>query len=216
MNKLLLNFFLLGLSLGLGPCIASCGPLLISYLAGSEKNIKKCITAYFLFSFSRILVYVILGLLVFAFGQLSSQYLFEPWRKLIIILGATFIIIIGLLMILGKNLDNRFCSALNNFFLKKDAKTIFIFGLIIGILPCLPFISVLSYIGLVCKTWLSSLIYSLGFGLGTIVSPLLIIATFTGLLPNILLPKNKLSKVFSFLCGLIIIFLGLQLWSRVF
>lgn len=216
MNKLIFNFFLLGLSLGSGPCLATCGPLLISYIAATKKNIIMSIWAYILFSLSRIFVYAVLGLLVFLFGQLISQYIFARFSRYIFIFAGTFIIIIGLFVAIGKNPDYKLCQRIQGFFLKKDAKTIIIFGLIIGIIPCLPFISLLSYIGLVSKTWFDTLRYSLAFGVGTIISPLFILTAFTGLIPKIIMSNNKFYTIFNSICGLILSFLGLRLIMKAF
>lgn len=215
MNKLYFSFLLLGLSLGSGPCLATCGPLIISYVAGTEKNIIRSIGAYLLFSLGRISVYALLGLSVFLFGQLFSQYIFGSFSRYIFIAAGAFIMIIGLLVAFGKSLDYKFCRRIQGFFLKKDVKTIVIFGLIIGIIPCLPVISLLSYIGLVSRTWFDTLRYSLAFGAGTIISPLFVLTALTGFIPRIM-GKNKLYVIFNSICGLILSFLGLRLIMKAF
>lgn len=114
-------------------------------------------------------------------------------------------------MAAGRNFDYKLCQSLQRLFILKDTKTIFIFGIAIGLIPCLPFLSALSYIGLVSRKWPDSFIYSLIFGLGTAVSPLFILSIFTGLIPRILREKNRAYNIFNSLCGLIISFLGLRL-----
>jgi sulfite exporter TauE/SafE len=88
-------------------------------------------------------------------------------------------------------------------------------GLIIGILPCAPLITVVSYIGLIAKHWFNTVIYSLSFGLGTVFSPLLVLLIFTGLIPKFI-KKERIYRIFNLACGLIIVFLGVQLIRRVF
>ena len=212
----MLNFFLLGLSLGSGPCLATCGPVLLSYISGTKKNIIMSIGAYILFSLSRVSIYAILGLGVFFFGQLVSQYIFFSFSRYIFILGGIFIILTGLLVAMGKGLDYKFCRKAKGFLLKNDAKTIIIFGLLIGIMPCLPLISLLSYIGLVSKTWLDTLRYSLAFGLGTIISPLFVLVALTGLIPKIIMNNNRFYVIFNAICGLILCLLGLRLIMKAF
>ncbi len=212
MNKITISLFLLGLSFGAGPCLASCGPLLISYIAGTEKKITKSIGAYFIFSLSRILVYLILGLSIFFFGQ---AILLGSFSRYLFLFAGLFIIIIGLLIAVGKNLNYKLCQKTQDLFLKKDAKTIITFGLLAGVLPCAPLISVVSYIGLMAKHWLNSLVYSLAFGLGTVISPLFLLVVFAGLIPKII-NKPSFYRVFNLICGLIIIFLGFQLLKRSF
>lgn len=205
MNKTIITLFLLGLSFGYGPCIASCGPILITYLAGTKKNIRKSIIGYLLFSLSRICAYLVLGLLVFSVGRLASQQLLGNFSKYIFIVGGGFIIAIGVLMMLGKRIESRAWHNLP------------LLGLIIGLAPCAPLLAIFSYFALVSRTWWQSLFYSLSFGLGTFLSPLIFLAGLTGLIPRFLQGKKELyDKIFSFISGLIIVFLGLQLAKRAF
>jgi sulfite exporter TauE/SafE len=206
--------FLSGLLLGSGPCLASCAPLLISYLAATYKNIRQSLIAYLLFSAGRITVYLLLGLLVFLLGQFIIENLSGLWAKYIFILAGLFIIGIGLLSVLPKNPGTKFSCRLQEIFVKKDKKTLVLFGLIAGIAPCLPLLSVLYYIGLVAKSWRASLFYSFAFGLGTVFSPLLLLAIFSGLLPGILRNKPRINRILNLVCGIIVIILGVQLILR--
>jgi len=213
MLSIAFSLFLLGLYFGSGPCLASCGPLLVSYVAGSLKNIRGSIFAYLLFSFSRITVYLVLGLVIF-FGKLALGQALENNARYLYLAGGIFIMLIGVLMALGKNA--KFCQKIDSLFLKKDAKTILLFGLIIGILPCAPLISVISYIGLVAKNWLQSILLSLAFGIGTLISPLFLISALAGFIPKILKNSQRLYQIFNFICGLVIIALGFGLIRRAF
>jgi len=199
-----LAVFVLGLTFGSGLCIASCGPILISYVAGAGKNLLKSFTAYIMFSFSRVLVYVILSLLIFFLGKMLVGNFMERLSRYVLIVGGGFIVVVGVLTALGKSW-------------KCDKQNILVMGMVIGLLPCAPLIAVLSYIALVSKTWVHSLTYSLSFGLGTLLSPLLILVVLTGLIPKLMLDRKKLiGRIFGYICGFIIIFLGLQLIRRAF
>lgn len=215
-SKLLISFFLMGLSLGLGPCLVSCGPLLISYLAGTQKGIPQSLLAYLIFSFSRVSVYLALGLGAFLFGKLSPESVYGSFSRYSFIFGGIFIAIIGLLLVFGKGVDLKFCRRLDSFLIKKDKKTIFVFGLILGIMPCLPLVSLLYYIGLVSRNPFDSLVYSISFGLGTVVSPLFVLSAASGLLPKLFEKSAKLYSIFNSVCGLVIVALGIQLITRGF
>ncbi len=137
--------------------------------------------------------------------------------KYVLLLGGGFIIIIGLAMAFGKKLEFKFCQFLHKNLLERDGRSIFVVGLIIGLLPCAPLLSILSYVGLISRTWLSSLLYALSFGLGTFVSPLILLAILAGIIPRILLEKKAVYyPVFTIICGFTIIFLGIQLILRAF
>ncbi len=209
MLKVLISLFLLGLSFGAGPCIASCGPFLISYVAGTHKNVQRSALTYILFSFSRIFVYLALGLSVFFFRQVIVAYHLGNFSRYIFIFGGLFIVGTGLLIAFRQNSSHKLCQRL-------DSKTTpLLFGLLMGILPCAPLISVISYIGLVARTGLSSLIYSLVFGLGTALSPLVLLVGSAGLIPR-LITNKRFYRIFNLICGAIIVFLGLQLIRKAF
>jgi sulfite exporter TauE/SafE len=202
------------LSFGIGPCLASCGPLLLAYVAATRKNIIKSIAAYLLFSLGRVCVYLVLGLLVFLCGHAITKYIPLYLSRYIFIFAALFIIALGFLVAIGKSWEHGFCRLAQDFFLKKDGKTVIALGFVIGIIPCAPLISTVSYIGLVAKNIWQSLIFSIIFGLGTVVSPLFVLVVFAGLIPKFI-REEKFIRIFNLVCGLVIIFLGLRLLKGV-
>jgi len=202
--KTLLGLFALGLSFGAGPCLATCGPILVSYVAGTRKNIPAGIRDYLIFSSCRIFVYVILGLLIYSLGRLAVTAFMASYSRYIFILGGVFIVSIGIFIATNKKIWFK-------------NKNLVIMGVTIGLLPCAPMIAVLSYIGLVSKSWLQSLFFSFSFGLGTLISPLILIVVIAGFIPKILEKTQALySKVFGIICGAVIIFLGARLMIRGF
>ena len=217
MIKIMVSLFVSGLLFGSGPCLASCGPILISYVAGTKKNILKSLITYILFSLARIFVYLILSFLIFFLGRFALQSLLGDFYKYVVILGGIFIILVGLLMALGRRLEFGFWQFLQKRLLERDKKSIIILGLVIGLLPCAPLLAILSYVGLVSKNWLQTLLYSFSFGIGTFVSPLVFLVILASLLPKFLIKKKGIYiQIFNFICGLIIIFFGIQLIKRTF
>lgn len=196
--------------------MAACGPLLLAYVAGTRKNVFNGIGAYLLFSLSRVFVYLVLGALFFLLGRLIFEKLSFFYRPILIAAGA-FVILLGALMLLGKSIDLAPCKFLQRNILEKDRKSVIILGLIIGILPCAPLVTILTYAGLIARNAFENLLYISAFGLGTCLSPLLIFMALAGLLPGFLKNvENKYVKLFNIICGLIIIIIGLQLIRRVF
>lgn len=213
MNSIALSLFLSGVFFGSGPCMASCGPLIISYIAGTGKNVFKGLAAYALFSLSRVCVYLVLSILVFFLGRITLEKVLGGFSRYIIIAGGCFIVIVGLLMVLGRRLELRVCHFLQRNLLERDKKSIIILGVIVGLFPCLPLLAVLSYIGLVSASWHISLFYGLCFGIGTIISPLILLVVIVGIIPGHLTDKGY-QRWFNLICGIIIIILGLQLIMR--
>lgn len=213
MCGLMLTLFLSGIVLGAGPCMISCGLLLISYTAATKDGIKDSLRVYFIFSLSRILVYLVLGILA---GMLGEFFLYQDYQDnfsgFIYIAGGIFIILMGLLIILGKEPRFKFCRVLREKLIEKDIKSIFIFGLIVGISPCAPLLGVLSYIGLTSFSWIKGLLLSLSFALGTIVSPLIFLVVFAGFIKRFFKSEGKFFEIFQKLCGIILCLLGLHLF----
>jgi len=217
LHKTIITLFILGLSFGTGPCVAACGPILISYIAGTNKNIGRALKVYILFSLSRVFVYCLLGVAIFFLGKFALEQVFTEYSKYIFLAGGAFIILVGVLTVLGKRLElHKPLRFLQENILKRDSKSIIVFGLIIGILPCAPLLAALSYVGLVSKSWGEGLLYSFSFGLGTLISPLIFLVILAGLIPKIMRERNIFQRVFNSICGLIIILLGLQLFLRAF
>jgi sulfite exporter TauE/SafE len=160
-------------------------------------------------------VYLLLSIAIFFLGRLTTERFLGDFSKYMLIIGGGFIISVGLLMSLGKRLELKFCYSFQKSVLERDKKSILIFGFIIGLLPCAPLLAVLSYIGLVSKSWSMSLLYGLSFGIGTVISPLILLVIIAGIIPKFLIDKSY-DRWFNLACGLIIIFLGAQLILRAF
>jgi thiol:disulfide interchange protein DsbD len=215
--KIIFSLFLLGLSFGSGACIASCGPLLVTYLVGTEKNIAKSVASYCIFSCARIAVYAALSLCVFLAGRFVIIRLVGDVSRYLIVAGGILIILMGALVAMGKEHKSAFCGKLHRKFLEHDAKSILVMGIVIGLLPCAPLIALFSYVGLVSKTWIQSLAYSLSFGLGTAVSPLILLVVFAGAMPKFIGSRGQaVARAARYICAAIIIILGMQLVWRGF
>lgn len=195
----MISFFLMGIVFGSGPCLASCGPVILSYIAGTRKNILGSLREYLLFSFSRITVYIILALAIFFLGRVVLDRLLANYSKYLSILAGFFIILTGIFIALGKTMALKIKGGL-------------VLGVVMGLLPCGPLMALLSYIGLTAKTGIQALWQSVSFGAGTFISPLLLLVVFSGLIPRFLSEKKSIYlRIFNFICGTILIFLGINL-----
>lgn len=202
----------MGLSFGAGPCLASCGPILVSYLAGSKRNIPKGIVDYVLFSAARVLVYLVLGLGVFFLGRFVIGNLLSGLSRYVLIIGGIFIILIGVFTAFDGVIKFQPCQSLYQRIFSSDTKNIFIIGLVVGLLPCAPLLAILSYVGITSRSVFEAILYSLFFGLGTALSPLILLVVITGLIPNWMAKQGaKPQRIFALISGLVIVFLGVRL-----
>jgi len=215
MLNIMSSLFLSGLFFGSGPCLASCGPVLISYVAGAGKDIGKSFLAYVLFSLARICVYLVLGGLIFSLGRLFTEKTLGSFSRYIFLAGGIFIVTIGILTAAGRHPESGFCGFLQKKLLKEDKKSIFLLGALIGLLPCAPLLALFSYTGLVAKSWAESIFYNLSFGIGTFLSPLLPLVLVSGFLSRLINKQAAIyQKIFSFIAGIIVIYLGARLLIR--
>jgi len=215
MLRVALSLFLYGLFFGSGPCLISCGPILISYIVGTNKNTPRGMKDYLLFSLARLFVYIVLALVVFFLGSFTLERLLGRCSKYVFILGGGFIVFVGIAMVLGRKLEFKLFPFIQKSIRANNKPSVMMLGLIVGLLPCAPLLAVLSYIGLISKSWFSSLLYGLSFGLGTFLSPLILLIALTGFIPKLLVTRQAVySRIFSFICGLILILLGVQLMTR--
>ena len=210
MATIISGLFISGLLFSAGPCLASCGPLLVSYIAGTQKNTYKALVFYTLFSLARISVYLVLGLAVFFVGSAALESLISPW---VAIIGGIFIVCVGLAMCFGRGIRFKSLAFLEKANLFRDLKNPFVFGLIFGLLPCAPLVAILTYIGLVSRNWQQALLYAFSFGLGTFMSLLLFVSILSGFV-QAFLKKEKHRAVLRIVSGIVLIVLGVQIVWR--
>jgi len=207
-----LSLFLTGLFLGAGPCLVSCGPFLVSFIAGNKKDFKQSLRIWFIFSISRIFAYLVLGLFTGLLSQTLISKVYETiLAKYLLIFGGLFVLLIGILMIINKFPQMKLCNCLEENLISKDKISIAIFGLIVGFLPCAPLLGVLTYVALISKSILKAVFYCFSFGLGTLISPLILMVICASYISKLLGSEVRIYNIFQKICAAIIIFLGYQL-----
>ncbi len=210
MIKTAISLFASGIILGAGPCLASCGPILISFIAATKKSPLGALKSWFIFSASRVFIYAGLGALSGIIGSgIYQLFYWETPGYIIWLIGGIFICLLGILVLLNKNTGSRICQRLHGMFIAKDTKSLVGLGFIMGIFPCAPLIGILSYISMVSIHFYQGILLALAFGLGTMISPLLFLGLATGFIPKFrILQNEKAYLFFQRLAGTILFFLG--------
>jgi len=214
MLRVTISLFILGLTLGSGPCLASCGPLLLSYIVGTNKKVAGGLLTYVLFSLARVAVYIILAIGVFFLGRFALEGFLAGLARYLFILGGAFIILLGVLVIWGGYGENNTCAFLKRQFLEHDKKSIVLLGVVVAIVPCAPLLAMLSYLGLVSVKWWQRVLGALFYGIGVFISPLLLLSGLGGLIQRWL--KGRQAAILNYICGLVMVILGLQLIGGAF
>lgn len=212
MLKVAISLFLTGMTLGLGPCLASCGPVLVSYIAGTKDNVAGGLRTYIIFSLGRLFVYISLGTISGIFGQIFANVFYDSKLAVYIwVIGGLFVSLLGVATIIGFIPKWPFSKKVSSLTLGNDAKSVFLLGIFVGLSPCGPLLGILSYIALVSKTILHGLFYSFAFGIGSFISPLIILAAFSGFIPSRLARYPAILKYFRIIAGAVLVYLGIGL-----
>ncbi|MFA4967409.1 MAG: sulfite exporter TauE/SafE family protein [Candidatus Margulisiibacteriota bacterium] len=205
----LITFFVQGLVIGAGPCLLICAPILLPFIAGTKRTWQEGFKAALVFGLARLAVYTLLGGAVGYIGY----YLFEIfhsriWGTMLWGGAGIFIIGLGILVILGREAGNPFCRSLQKQKIGSNTQSLILLGIIIGLSPCLPLVGVLTEIMFLSEKFYQGFLYGFAFGVGTVISPLLLLGALAPLIPAKLL---RFEKTFNFICGALLIAVGVYM-----
>jgi sulfite exporter TauE/SafE len=190
-----------GFLFGYGPCLATCAPVLLPYV-GTKKTWKEGFFAALSFSLGRLAVYVVLGGLFGYFGAFIMKYYYSTgmfhYLKAVLSL---ILIVIGITVVLGKNFNVKFCGA--------GEGNMAVLGMLVGISPCAPLIGILLEIALLSDNFFAGFAYSFFFGIGTVLSPMLLIAAVIPMIGGRF--NQKVFRIFTYLCGSMMVLAGMYI-----
>lgn len=186
--------FVGGLLYGLAVCTSACLPVVASYIAGIGSGFRKSMKVTFIFNSGRILAYALIGGAIGLFSGLIhlsvSDTALGPFQVYSSIAFGIVSIVIGTSIILKakkpcdcniqdtKNLTAR--GRMSRFGVDFGA---FSLGLSRGLIVCPPLIALLLY-SIPFANPLGTVGIAVLFGLGTALSPILLLGGVTGWLLN--------------------------------
>ena len=206
----ILELFTIGIAMAFGPCLFFCTPIVLSYIAGTQDSWRKGFKSVLIFSLSRAFVYVLLGTLAGLFGEILTTAL-DKYSLIIYFIGGIFISLSGILILLGKNPNLHLCQILRKYTVGNDIRSSIILGIVIGFLPCTPLLGILVYISLISKDLWQGALLGLSFGVGTMISPLIIFGILVSAFPKIIMKNSKTFEIFKKVCGFLLFLFGVQL-----
>ncbi|MCD6412846.1 MAG: sulfite exporter TauE/SafE family protein [Elusimicrobia bacterium] len=205
----MIQLFAIGFTLGMsGPCLFACVPVVSAYVSGTKKSPREIFPDIFVFLSGRLLSTVFWGVLAgfsakILRGFLSSPSAEETFRRL----GGGLIILLAILVLLGK------VSVCGVKLKKIGSGGVFLFGILIGLAPCPPFIALFAEIMLISKSIAGSILYSFSFGLGLFVSGLIALSLVSGILTaasSKFFVTSASRRIFRFVCALLIALIGVK------
>ena len=185
-----LGAFAGGLLYGLAVCTASCLPIIAGYIAGVGSGFKKSVKITLIFNSGRVLAYALIGAVIGLFGGLLRFFVsdtaistFQVYSSLAF---GVVTILIGTWLLVKTRKPQCNCDLENSkeILTSKRGKYgvdfgAFSLGLTRGLIICPPLIALLAY-AVPFANPVGSIGIAVLFGLGTTISPILLLGGVTG------------------------------------
>jgi hypothetical protein len=207
-----LRLLMAGLIMGWGPCLTHSAPLLLPYIGATKRHWRDGLKVGVAFSTGRLVALAFLGGIATVAFSYINQF-FPPHRSgWLYGIAAVFMIAMGILIVTGKGIGIRTGTRI----LDKGAESMFLFGLLMGIAPCVPYVAILTYIACAAEhEVLKGVWYAVSFAVGTAIAPI-VLSSLTSMIPEKLLRSTRLLKGFQVLCGIVLMVFGARLLFFVF
>ncbi len=206
-----LGSLVFGLLYGLTFCTSACLPYIISYIAGIGAGFKQGVIVTTIYNTGRILAYTIIGTIVGLISATVSEDLFSSYQQYSGIAFSAITILIGATLLIKKQNSTCDCKeqksdrfGLTKLTNKFDLKAFFM-GFSRGFILCPPLVYLLVYAATFGQ--ISPTIMAVLFGVGTAISPLLILGGATGWL---LKKAPMFTKWLSKIGGIALVVMGLS------
>jgi sulfite exporter TauE/SafE len=203
----------IGFSMGLsGSCLFLCTPILATFFAGDQSHSLHTIKKVLWFLLGRLAAYVLLGTIAGLSAQLFDQFIHSIYLSAIKLLIGGMIVFLGFFILFKKSHSS--CKNLSSSSRDAGPFALFSLGFSIGLSPCPPLISLLLEIILMCQVWYHGAFYGLAFGIGTLLSGMIVLGVIgcaAASIPRFLskyLPRSTV--FFKYLSACLLI--GFGLW----
>lgn len=216
-----MDFQIIGAALILGlvtgiHCIGMCGPIAISLPLKETSKFSK-ISSAILYNLGRALTYAIMGMVFGFFGQSFAMAGFQKWVG--IVMGTIMVLYVVFPAIFkrsfslekfGYKYTGPLRSRLAKLFGKRSYTSLFVIGILNGLLPCGPVYGAL-FAAIATGSVFYGTIFMFLFGIGTI--PIMLTLSLIGnkISNNLRTKLAKLIPIFIVILGILFILRGLGL-----
>jgi cytochrome c-type biogenesis protein len=199
-----------GFVYGLFYCTSTCLPYVASYIAGINADFRKGVSVTVIFNAGRITAYALIGAAVGALKLLADQSVQSAFQTYGTFVFSIVSIIVGIVILMRKPSAHNTCVGQN--MKQSNSKRLlgsfdlqaYSLGLTRGLILCTPMLYLLAYSATFASP-LDNVALAVLFGVGTAISPIILIGGATGWLLN----KAPLFRVWiSRLGGIALIVLG--------
>jgi cytochrome c-type biogenesis protein len=203
-----------GLIYGLVFCTSSCLPYVASYIAGIGAGFRKGVMVTFVYNLGRIIAYALIGGAIGLFKLLMNNEILTSFQRYSSLAFAIVTVVVGVSILFKNKSKPKPCnscdaqigqsSGLQGTTAKFDLHA-FSLGLSRGLIVCPPLLLLLVTYSAAFTTAFDSFFLALLFGIGTALSPILLLGGITGWLLN---KAPLFRRWISILGGLLLMVLG--------
>jgi len=203
MIQLFLVAFMIGI-VGSFHCVGMCGPLALA-IPLKNNSFGAKLSGSLLYNAGRVTTYAVFGLIFGLIGQTAALFDFQQWLSIAAGIVILFFIVIpkqyNIQRFAGdytNGLMGKLRSALGRLFSQKQHASLFLIGLLNGLLPCgLVYMAVAGAIG--AGDTGSSILFMAAFGLGTL--PVMWSIAFFGNYAGVQL-RQKIRRLYPYMMAL--------------
>ncbi len=146
-------------------------------------------------------------------GRLLLNWLVGA-QRIIFILGGAVVIFLGVLIMVGHEVENLFCRIAEKIRRVSSPGDLVFLGLLMAFLPCAPHLVLLAFVALSANSIFQGMGLAGAFGIGASVSAL-ILGTVSGEVSRITFSKRWVRRAFRIVCGGLIIGVGIHLLTGI-
>lgn len=212
-----MQIFGIGFSFGIaGPCLFICAPILLTYVVGRRERLGQSLADISLFLVGRVSAYLLLGAVAGISGALLRHFTGpQSAARFINPLTGIISIVLGIAVILHREPKHGSCTGSQG--KAYGIGGLFLLGFTLGIAPCAPLAALLLEIALMSKGPFDGAIYALSFGLGTLLSGILVMGALTGMIGGLIrkmVRSEGVISAFRILCALLLVMMGIGMILR--
>ena len=164
--------FLIGMIYGLTTCTFSCLPVVGTYIVSTRSSFSGGVKATLIFSIAKVAGYTAMGVLCGLLGNIAKAYLSSP---VVLAVCGSVMLLIGVFLLFSK--QTRSCSTGKCSSIEKNCRQnsmqLSLLGLVMSFIPCLPYTAIMAGAAASGSAFQGGTTAFL-FGLGTVLSPLLL------------------------------------------
>lgn len=181
-------------------------------MAGTQKGWAGGLKAGLVFSLGRIIPYVIWSAVSAGLGRCIISRVDKSCFPVVVdVITGLLLSLLGIMVLTKRPLPPAGCHK----GCSQGKKNLFLLGLLTGAAPCAPMMGLLVYIAVKAENLFQGVFLGLAFGIGTLFSPLFLFTSLAGGVAGFLRGMPRADKVFSGLCGLILLYSGVGMVMRV-